>query len=65
MDMYELAVLDYSERLIREGYSPSLYMTNLMLAAQKEFGITARLEEPGFHQEADHVCERWILEVEG
>lgn len=61
VDMYQVSVLDSSMQLTDEGYAPSHFMTNLMFAALREFGMTAELEELVFEGEVDHVRERWSL----
>lgn len=61
VDMYQVSVLDSSIQLTDEGYAPSHFMTNLMFAALKDYGMRAELEELVFEDEVDHVQERWSL----
>lgn len=61
VDMYQVSVLDSSMRLTDDGYAPSHIMTNLMFAALKDCGMSAKLDELAFEGEVNHVQERWSL----
>lgn len=65
VDMYGVSVMESSVRLTNEGYAPSHFMTNLMFAALKDFGMTAELDELVFEEEVDHVREHWVLAPAG
>jgi len=61
VEMYGVSVTKSSANLIREGKQPSHFMTNIMLAALKRYGIKAKLEEVEFDEEKRHFKERWKI----
>jgi len=61
LKMHGVSVLDSSVKLVDSGMAPSHYMTNLMFAALKEYGVEAELIDLGFDVEKNVVQEKWVL----
>lgn len=65
IEMFGVSVVNSSMRLVREGASPSHFMTNLMFAALEEIcGLRADIIDLTLEQptaETGYAKERWIL----
>jgi len=61
VEMYGVSVTKSSAKMIREGKQPSHFMTNIMLAALKKFGIRAELKDVEFNEEKRHFKEYWRI----
>ena len=61
VEMHGVSVTKSSAALIREGKQPSHFMTNIMLAALKRYGIKAELEDVEFDEEKRHFKEHWKI----
>jgi hypothetical protein len=59
VEMYGVSVTKSSVKMLRQGKQPSHYMTNIMVAALKKFGIEAELEDVSFDEEKCHFKEHW------
>jgi hypothetical protein len=66
VEMYGVSVTKSSANIIREGKQPSHFMTNIMIAALKRYGIEAKLEDVKFDENGRHFKEHWkILRASG
>lgn len=65
IEMFGVSVVNSSMRLVREGASPSHFMTNLMFAALEEMcGLSANIVDLTLEQptvETGYAKEKWIL----
>jgi len=61
VEMYGVSVTRSSANLIREGKEPSHFMTNIMLAALKKFGIQAELKDVEFNEKESYFKEHWKI----
>jgi hypothetical protein len=61
VEMYGVSVTKSSAMMLKEGKQPSHYMTNIMLAALKKFGIRAELKDVEFDEEERHFKEYWKI----
>jgi len=63
VEMLGVSVADSSAQLLGEKKQPSHYMTNVMFAALKTFGVQAELKDMEFDRKEKHFKEYWkILE---
>jgi len=61
VEMHGVSVTKSSVKMLREEKQPSHFMTNLMLAALKKFGIRAELKDVAFDEEKCHFREHWKI----
>lgn len=61
VEMHGVSVTKSSAKMLRAGKQPSHFMTNLMLAALKKFGIRAELKDVAFDEEKCHFREHWKI----
>lgn len=61
VEMHGVSVTLSSVKLLKEGKSPSHYMTNIMLAALRRLGIQAELMDVSFDEKARRFKEHWKI----
>jgi hypothetical protein len=61
VEMLGVSVTDSSATLLGEKKQPSHYMTNVMFAALKKFGVKAELKDMEYDQKEKHFKEYWKI----
>jgi len=61
VEMHGVSVTKSSVKMLRAGKQPSHFMTNIMLAALKKFGIGAELKDVKFDEEKRQFREHWKI----